>query len=102
YADAGGWPFGVLSDVHGICFSDEIVEPYDVRPAMLTDDRLWEVGRLVADRCGVRGITRVFYYYSSPVLTQPYQIMLAASGLDISSCQVLRPDPGRGSLLDYV
>lgn len=104
YADQRQWPFGVLSDRHGICFDTDVVEPYDTSPASLSEQELWDLGAIIRGRLDERGFRRVHYVGGPPSMTLPYMLMLLAAGLPVIYCPLLAP-PARGkprSLLDHV
>lgn len=76
-------PFGVLSDLHGICFQDEMYEPYDVHPAQLTEEDFEKLGKIIIDKITKKypKINTLIFYNTSPKMSLPYFKMIKAAGI---------------------
>lgn len=76
-----GLPYGILSDQYGVHWHDEPKPFYDIHPGQLPEESLWELGKLIGEKCRERGVGALFYVASPPTVAVPYHIMLLASGV---------------------
>lgn len=95
FAELWKYPYGILSDLHGLCYQDEIIEPYDVAPDQVANPE--GVGNLIARKARERKVTRVVYYCTSPLRARPYLRFLYHSGLKVVyTTKLVVAEPAKG------
>lgn len=75
--------FGIISDLHGLVFSDEMISPYDKHPSELSPEDYINLGGTINDKMSSRNYDTLIFYNSSPKLSTPYFKILKQSKLKV-------------------
>lgn len=83
---ANGFEWAILSDLYGMHFATESLPLYDLAPSQLTQEQLWDLGRLIRRKFLERygGFPRVVYCKAPVSTAVPYIIMLLAAGCPLT------------------
>lgn len=87
-----GYEWAILSDMYGMHFSTESLPLYDLAPSQLTQEQLWQLGRVIRCKLVERygGVPEVVYCKAPISTAVPYVIMMLAAGIPLTlslSCQ---------------
>ena len=83
YCENNGITYGIISDLYGIHFQDEIINSYDSHPKSLTIENKKELGNIIATKCRERKYTTIIFFSQGPDMNRPYFEMLSYSGLKV-------------------
>ncbi len=75
--------FGIISDLYGLHWGDEVQNSYDVHPSVLSEGERTKLGNLISKQARIRGFSSIIFYNPSPVLSVPYFKILSHSGLRV-------------------
>ena len=83
FAQEKGLHFAIVSDKHGLHFSDERLPYYDIHPSMLSAEDKKRLGAVIRSKADSRNLKGIIFYNNSPLMSKPYFEMLSESGLEV-------------------
>lgn len=95
FCESHNFRYAILSDYekYGVMYQEDIIENYDIHPSSVTDGFI-ALGKVVKRRLAERGITELYFYNTSPLMSRPYFKMMFNSGIKSFYLTQLKVDPG--------
>jgi len=75
--------YGILSDLYGLHYHDELKKFYDIHPSALNLETLKLLGKKIGVKAKDRNYTTLLFWNSSPLMSRPYFTMMLYSKLKV-------------------
>lgn len=93
--------YGIISDLYGLVYDDDLIEEYDLHPSALTPDDFTRLGTLIKEQMYSRRNNEIIFYNLSPIIASPYLKILAATSLPVTYITMLPKKPSTTPEIDF-